>query len=92
MVKKVTFTLDDETVARIHRTAERLNKPKSQVVREAIEDYSKRVGRLSEGERLRLLKTFDEILPHIPKRPLSQVRKEVRAIRTARRAGGRRTG
>lgn len=91
MAIKVTFTLDDQTVARLRRTAERLGKAKSQVVREAIEDYSQRIGRLSEGERLRLLSAFDELLPHIPERPVSEVEKELREIRRARRGGGRRS-
>lgn len=89
MAKKVTFTLDDATVARLRRTAERLSKPQSQVVREAIQDYSERTGRLSESERLRLLKAFDEVVSVIPRRPLSEVENELRAIRVARRTGGR---
>src|SRR5437762_2218297 len=44
---KVTFTLDDHTVARLRQAAERLNKPQSQAVREAVRDYADRVGRLS---------------------------------------------
>ena len=86
---KVTFTLDEATVARLQRTAERLSKPKSQVVREAIHDYSERVGRLSERERLRLLEVFDEVVPAIPERPLAEVENELGAVRRARRKGGR---
>lgn len=88
---KVTFTLDPETVARLRQAAERLAKPQSAVVREAIHDFSERVGRLSERERLRLLASFDELVPRIPVRPTSMVERELRAIRRARRAGGRRS-
>lgn len=87
---KVTFTLDEETVARLRRSAARLAKPRSQVVREAIRDYAGRVGRLSEQERLRLLRVFDDVTAAIPARPARAVDAELRALRQARRAGGRR--
>jgi len=92
MVRKVTFTLDDETIHRLQNASERLRKPKSEVVREAIADYHARVGRLSEGERRRMLKIVDELLPQIPKRKLEQVEREIAAVRAARRAGGRSSG
>jgi predicted DNA-binding protein len=87
---KVTFTLDDETVQSLRRTAERLAKPQSQVVREAVMDYAARAGRLSEAERLRLLRTFDAVVRDIPSRPAREVDRELRDIRAARRTGGRR--
>lgn len=87
---KVTFTLDEATVERLRRAAQRLARPQSQVVREAIKDYAARVGRLSEEERVRLLKVFDTVVPAIPFRPAARVDAELRAIRAARRAGGRR--
>lgn len=87
---KVTFTLDRETVGRLRQASERLSKPKSAVVREAIHDFSERVGRLSERERLRMLQLFDEVVPRIPTRPISEVRSEIEEVRRARRAGGRR--
>ena len=86
-----TFTLHPATIRRLERTAERLGRPKSQVVREAIHDYSERVGRLSERERLRLLQAFDELAPAIPPRPAVEVERELRRIRDARRGGGRRS-
>lgn len=89
---KVTFTLDERTVGRLARAAERLGLPKSQVVREAIGEYSARLGRLGEEERLRLLRTFDEVIPAIPERPEAEVERELQEIRRARRAGGRRPG
>ncbi len=86
---KVTFTLDDETVRRIADSSERLAKPKSQVVREAVADYHSRIGRLSESERQRLLKIFDTLVPLIPQRPQREADRELREIRQARRSGGR---
>lgn len=86
---KVTFTLDNDTVARLRQAAERLAKPQSAVVREAIHDFSERVGRLSERERLRLLHVFDELVPRISARPAAEVRREIAQIRKARREGGR---
>lgn len=89
---KVTFTLDDDTIARLRATAERLALPKSEVVREAIRDFSDRSGRLRERERRRLLETFDRLVPAIPSRPLGEVERELAELRSARRAGGRRSG
>jgi hypothetical protein len=87
---KVTFSLDDATVERLRRSAERLRKPQSAVVREAIEEYATRVGRLSDRERRRLLNAFDTRVPAIPARPAREVAAEIKAVRTARRKGGRR--
>lgn len=89
---KVTFTLDEATVDRLRRTAARVRKPQSQVVREAVKDYADRVGRLSEEERTRLLRLFDTVVPAIPLGPVARVHAELRAIRAARRRGGRRQG
>jgi len=88
---KVTFTLDEKTVARLNRAAGYLRIPKSQVVREAIGEYSANLGRLSEEERDRMLSVFDEAVASIPTRPRKEVEEELRAIREARRGGGRRT-
>ena len=88
---KVTFTLDEKTVARLNRAAGYLRIPKSQVVREAIGEYSANLGRLSEEERDRMLRVFDEAVASIPTRPREEVQEELRAIREARRGGGRRT-
>jgi hypothetical protein len=88
---KVTFTLDRDTIARLRATADRLTIPKSQVVREAIRDFSDRAGRLSERERQRLLEAFDRLVPGIPPRPLCDVERELTELRRARRAGGRHT-
>lgn len=87
---KATFTLDEATVARLRQAAARLSKPQSEVVRVAIRDYADRVGKLSEAERLRLLRTVDEIMCRRPSRSAAAVDAEIRAIRAARRHGGRR--
>ena len=86
---KMTFSLDRTTATRIDQTAQRLGKAKSEVVREAIADYAARVGRLSEGERRELLRSFDRLVPAIPKRPAAAVDAELEEVRRARRAGGR---
>lgn len=87
---KVTFSLDDETVAEIRRTAERLKKPQSQVVRDAVADYAARGDRLTERERVFKLAVLDQLMQTRPTRSAKDVDKELRAIRAARRAGGRR--
>ena len=86
---KVTFTLDDDTVAYLGRTAERMGLPKSQVVREAIRLYGEQAGRLSGEERDRMLSVFDDVTEAVPTRPRSEVERELADIRAARRGGGR---
>jgi len=88
---KVTFTLDADTIHRLERASERLSKPKSQVIREAVQEYYERIGRLSESERLRMLRVLDEIMARPPSRPAKDVDRELREIRRARRSVGRRT-
>jgi hypothetical protein len=90
--RKVTFTLDDSTIARLQGAAARLDKPKSEVVREASHDFHDRLGRLSEEERLRMLRVLDELVPRIPKRSARAVKRELADIRRARRRGGRKSG
>jgi hypothetical protein len=88
---KVTFTLDEATVAEIRRTAERLGMAQSHVVREAVADYAVRVDRVSERERLRTLTVLESLRRAPASRPEAAVDAELRAIRAARRAGGRRS-
>jgi hypothetical protein len=90
MATKVTFTLDEATLARLADAAQRLAKPKSEIVREAIHDLHERIGRLSERERVRMLHVFDEMVPQIPPGSIAAVENELRTIRETRRAGGRR--
>jgi len=88
---KMTFTLDDATVDALRTTAERLAKPQSAVVREAIREYGARAGRLTEDERRRMLRTIDAVLVQPPSRTSAAVDRELRGIRQARRTGGRRS-
>ena len=88
---KVTFTLDDATVAEIRRTAQRLGTPQSHVVREAVAEYAARADRVSERERLRALMILERLRQSPASRPAPVVDAELRAIRAARRAGGRRS-
>jgi len=89
---KVTFTLDDRTVSRLRHAAARLNKPQSQVVRDAINDHADRVGRLTEAERVRMLAAFDAMTGRRHTRAAADVDRELAALRSARRQGGRRHG
>jgi len=88
---KMTFTLDQQTVTRLQEAAERLALPKSEVVREAIHEFFDRMGRLSDRERLKMLRTFDAVVSRIPDRGVRGVERELREIRQARKTGGRRT-
>jgi len=88
---KATFVLDQEAVDQLRLAAERLSRPQSWVVREAICEYAEHIGRLSERERRQWLRDFDMLVPRIPKRPVAEVQAELREIRRARRRGGRRS-
>ena len=88
---KMTFTLDDETAAVLRKTTERLAKPQSAIVREAIREYGARAGRLSEDERRRMLRAIDAVLSQPAARTPAMVDRELRAVRSARRRGGRRS-
>jgi hypothetical protein len=88
---KVTFTLDNLALQRLQDAADKLAKPKSAIVRDAILDYYDRLGHLTERERSAMLRAFDELVPKIPKRPAREAIKEIAAVRRARKAGGRRT-
>lgn len=86
---KMTFSLDEATASRLDDAAASLHKPKSEIVRAAIRDYSDRMGQLSESERLRLLGVFDEVVPAIPRGSVRAVDDELAELRRARRRGGR---
>jgi hypothetical protein len=87
----MTFSLDEGTAARLRTAAERLGKPQSQVVREAVAEYADRIGRLSDSERAAMLQAFDRLVPSLPSRPAMDVDAEIRQLRAARRRGGRRS-
>ena len=87
---RVTFSLDDATIARIRQTAERLGKPQSQVVREAVAEYAERADRLSDEERRHALSVLGRRASRWLGSQAAGVDRELRAIRAARKAGGRR--
>ena len=86
---KVTYTLEDETVARIRAAAARLKKPQSQIVREAVAQYTGRPDRLTDEERREKLLIFDQMLARVPARSDREVEAELQELRRARRRGGR---
>jgi len=87
---KVTFTLDEKTVTKLEDASRRLSKPKSEVVREAVADYHARMGRLSEQERLRMMRVLEEHLARPATRSQAEVDREIKELRASRRAGWRR--
>ena len=84
---KLTFSLDDQTVAALRKAAERARKPQSLIVREAIAEYAARDERLSAAERERLLGTLRRIRSRRVSRSEADVDRELREIRRSRRAG-----
>lgn len=89
---RATFSLDEATIAEIRRTAERLRKPQSHVIREAVADYAARADRLSERERQQMLGVLNALKAHRTARSAREVDAEIKAVRRARRDGGRRHG
>lgn len=87
---RATFSLDEDTIAEIRRTAERLKKPQSHVIREAVADYAARTDRLSERERRHLLEVLEGLRATRPGRTAKAVDAELQALRRSRRAVGRR--
>jgi hypothetical protein len=92
MATKVTLMLDDETVARIEQSAERLAIPKSQVVRKAMESFHiPNPAPLTEPERKERSRVFREMLAKIPMRPQADVDWELKEIQEARDRWGKRS-
>ena len=89
---RATFSLDEATIAEIRRIAERLRKPQSHVIREAVADYAARTDRLSERERRHLLRVLEGLRATRPARAAKDVDAELKTVRQARQAGGRRHG
>ena len=85
-MKKVTYTLDDETVDAIRRAAARSNRPQSAIVRAAVAAYGDG-DRLAESERRRMLTALRAYQAAMPKRSMAAVEKELREIRASRRIG-----
>ena len=82
---KVTYSLDDATVRRIRRTAERLGRPQSQVVREAVAEYDLRTDRLSQAERLRMLDVLERLRSEPVARSRASADAELHEVRRSRR-------
>lgn len=87
---RATFSLDDATIAEIRRTAARLRKPQSHVVRDAVADYAARADRLSERERLHLVGVLEGLRAVRPAKSAAAVDAELKHLRSDRRTGGRR--
>jgi predicted transcriptional regulator len=87
---RVTFSLNDATVAQIRQTAARLRRPQSHIVRDAVADYAARADCLSERERLHAMGVLERLRVARPTRRAADVDAELRSLRAARRAGGRR--
>ena len=87
---KLTFSVDETTAQTLKKTAERLRKPQSMVVREAVAEYAARAGRLTEAERRQMLAAVDKMMTQAPTRPQTEVARELRSVRRARREAGRR--
>ncbi len=86
---KVTFTLDDATITRLNETARRLSKPKSEVVREAIDAYYVKSDKLSEEERQRMLAYLKEYAKLKLPGTRADAERELQEIRESRRTGWR---
>lgn len=90
MASKVTYTLDDETVARVRKLAQRTRKPQSQIVREAVAHYAAREEKLTPEERDQKLAILRKYAALLPDRPRDEVERELRDIRESRRTGWQR--
>ena len=86
---KLTFSLDEATVEKLRKTAVRLRKPQSMVVREAIARYAAEEDKLSDEERERILKAIDRIMQLPPSGSHEDAEREIREIRRSRRTGWR---
>jgi predicted transcriptional regulator len=87
---KVTFSLDEATVATLRRTAARTRKPQSWVVREAVAEYAAKADRLTPVEKQRMLEAIDRLQRAPVTRTQADVDREIAEIRASRRLAGRR--
>ena len=88
---KVTYSVDEETVARIRTAAARLNKPQSQIVREAVRHYAEHTDRLTDDERRERVRRITAMIARPPTRTAKEVDAELAEIRAVRRLPGRRS-
>jgi len=83
---KMTFTLDDDTVAKLKRAAARHKKPQSWVVREAVADYAAKSDMLSPEEKARMLEVLERLRQAPIEKTSADVDREIAEIRASRRA------
>lgn len=88
---KATFRLDEKTVVKLEELSLQCVKSKSVIVCDAIAEYWAPRGPLSQQERNRMLRILDAHLKRSPERSQADVDRELRALRAARRGGGRKT-
>lgn len=82
----MTFTLDDDTVAKLKRAAARHKKPQSWVVREAVADYAAKSDMLSPDEKARMLAVLERLRQAPIEKTSADVDREIAEIRATRRA------
>lgn len=82
---KVTFTLDEATVATLKRTAARHRKPQSWVVREAVAEYGAKEDRLTPEEKTRMLAALERLRSSPVTGTQADVDREIAEIRRSRR-------
>jgi hypothetical protein len=87
---KMTFSIDEDTAATLRRISKRVDRPQSQVLREAIRHYEPHAGQLSSQERKARVELFDLMVARIPESPAKKVDAELRNNRSSRRQGWRR--
>lgn len=81
---KVTLLLLTETVELLSDAATRTARPKSQVVRDAIQEFRAGIDRLSSAERIGMLAVLDEFAAMPATRSDDDVEREAEQIREAR--------
>ena len=86
---KVTYTVDEETVARIRTAAARFKRPQSQIVREAVRLYADHTDRLTDDERRERVRRIKAMIARPPTRTAKEADAELAEIRAARRLSRR---
>jgi hypothetical protein len=84
---KMTFTIDETTANILRRISKRVQRPQSEVLREAIRHYEPHAGHLTPEERKKRVELFDKVIDLIPNRPTTEVDFELRELRRSRRQG-----
>ncbi len=82
----MTFTLDDDCVAKLKRAAARHGKPQSWVVREAVTDFATKSDMLSPEEKTRMIAALERFRQTPVTGTQADVDREVAEIRRSRRA------